>query len=174
MVDSCRRLRSAGMADGFLIDFLVLSQFFITTSPSPWQRYAAEGLIFWTRASQILLSGALACTRVLWGLIYERKSWSVQFLTAEADNGGGWMKQSVTSSSPLTFRGCWRIGLKGPPLRIDVTEWLYENRFFTIDSERMLRKRWMGDGEIDDFPSATTGIWVESESPPALNVMNVQ
>lgn len=53
-VDSCWCLQSARMADGFLIDFLVLSQFVITTSPTLCQRCAAVDLSFWTRASQIL------------------------------------------------------------------------------------------------------------------------
>lgn len=39
-VDSSRRLQSARMPDGFLIDFLVLSQFFITSSSFLCQRCA--------------------------------------------------------------------------------------------------------------------------------------
>ena len=60
------------------------------------------GLNFWTRTSQRAR-----------GLIYEQKSSRVQFLKAAADNGGVWMEQFVTSSSPLTFTGWRPVGLKG-------------------------------------------------------------
>ena len=102
--------RVLGWQMAFLIDFLVLSQFFITTSPSPCRRCAAQDLSFGllpAESSSLLLlllrerrgerEGALVYSQA-WGLIYERKSSSVQFLTANADNGGGWMKQFVTSS----------------------------------------------------------------------------
>lgn len=65
----------------------------------------SSGLIFWTRASQILARRALVCS-CAWSLINEGKSSRVQFLTAEADNGGDWLKQFVTSSLSLTFTGC--------------------------------------------------------------------
>lgn len=109
--DSCWCLQSAGLPDGFLIDFLVLSQFFTTPHPpTPLFLSVSElccaGLIFWTCASHVLLRWALVywCA---WGVIYERKSSRVQFLTAGPDNGGDWMKQFVTSSLTLTFTGCW-------------------------------------------------------------------
>lgn len=118
--DSCWCLQSAGMADGFLIDFLVLSQFFITTSPSLCQRCAAEDLSFGLTPAKSSWALVNSCA---WGLIYGQKSSRVQFLTAEADNGGWWMKQFVTSSLQLTFTGCWPISLKGALLGIDVRGW---------------------------------------------------
>lgn len=61
------------------------------------------------------------CYLCAWDLIYERKSRTqAQFLTAETDNGGDWMKQFVTSSLPLTFTGSRPIGLKGALLGIGV------------------------------------------------------
>lgn len=82
-IDSCRCLQSAGMPDGFLIDFLVLPQFFIPTSPARCQRCAAEDSSLGQNPAQ--MSTCYSCAR---GLIYEWKSSRVQFLTAEADNGG--------------------------------------------------------------------------------------
>lgn len=89
-VDSCWRLQSAGMPDGVLIDFLVLSQIFITASPSRCQRSSLKELSFGLGTTQKKkknpqMSTCYPCAR---GLIYERKSSRVQFLTAEADNGG--------------------------------------------------------------------------------------
>lgn len=87
------------------------------------------GPIFWTCASRILLRWALLYPRAL-SLIYERKSSRVQFSTAGPDNGGDWMKQFVTFSLPLTFTGCWPIGLKGFLFGGDVRGWSCGNRFF--------------------------------------------
>lgn len=78
-------------------------------------------LIFWTRASPILLRWALV-TRLLeiWFMNGSHQEYS--FLAAGADNGGAWMKQFVTSSLPLTFTSCWPLALKGALLENYPTE----------------------------------------------------
>lgn len=62
--DGCRCLQSAGMPDGVLIDFLALSQFFITPSPSWCQRCAAEDLCFWD--SPLLRWALVTCALEIW------------------------------------------------------------------------------------------------------------
>ena len=88
--DSCRCLQSAGMPDGVLIDFLVLSQSFITTSPSRCQRVCSGGLISLDSRQPKPFSDEhllLAClrfdlwTRVVRGTVFGQRN---------ADNGGDW------------------------------------------------------------------------------------
>lgn len=130
-VDCCGCLQSAGNArwlpDWFSRPLPILYHHpFLSVS-----EMHNGGFIFWTSASQILLRWALVYL-CAWGLIYEQKSSRVQFLVTEADNGGDWMKQLVTSFLLLTSAGCWPISLKGALLGIDVRGRSYLNRFLLL------------------------------------------
>lgn len=92
-VDSCWRLQSAAMPDGFLIDFLGCSQFFITFFPSSVCHRTLYFAPIYTHSG---------------GGGRERKRNQEYIL----DNRAEWMKQSVTSSIPLTFTGSFTVSLK--------------------------------------------------------------
>lgn len=150
------------MPDGFLIDFLVLSQLFIATFPSLCQRCAAEDVSFGLAPNP---SQLWTCYSRAWGLIYERKLSRVQFLTAEADNGGDWMKQFATSSLPLTFTALLGFHVWG---RLDWNRFSCWFRIYTDSKINGRRKN-----TILPVPPQR-GTWVESESLQLPNFMNVQ
>lgn len=68
-VDSCWCLQSAAMPDGFPIDFLVLSQFFFTTSPLRCQRCAAEDFL-------LLRWALVTCVLEVWFMNWCRQEYS--------------------------------------------------------------------------------------------------
>lgn len=75
------------MPDGLLIDFLVLSQFFISTS-LPLSVRGVQRRTYLLDSGQPNPPHMSTCNSWALGLIYGLKSAGVQFLTAEGDNGG--------------------------------------------------------------------------------------
>lgn len=123
-----------GLPDGFLIDFSGPLPFF-SLHPLLLLFFGVRGVQRRTYLLDRLQPNPLhmsTCYLWAWGLIYGSKSTGVQFLTAQTDNGGDWMKQFVTSSLPLTFTGCWLISPKGALLGIDVHRWSYWYGFFLL------------------------------------------